>query len=354
MKSRFFLFVAAAALAVASCKPSRHFYVEGSLDGLQDGDTLYLLRNGQDTLVSEVKNGTFDFFGTVKYPCVAYLSSDRDLDYAVIREQIFIEKGVIEVKGAIDSVVVSGTYSNEAVPALLDEMTGIVNAYYTAEDAAVRDSLGNAYDVAMHGFVDDNMDNIAGFYVFSQCYYDYEPEEMVEKLDAFSADVKKNPGWEKLYEVAQKKLELSKNAPFIDFEMPCLEDNKTPISLGSVVATPGNRYVLLDFWASWCGPCMHEMPVLKEAYAKYHEKGFEIFGCSFDAEYDRWKKAVTDNGLGWIHVSDLQYWANAAGQLYGINSIPANFLIECESGRIVASNLRGGDVLDKLAELLDE
>ena len=125
------------------------------------------------------------------------------------------------------------------------------------------------------------------------------------------------------------------------------------ISLKSVIENPANKYVLLDFWASWCGPCMGEVPSLLKAYAAYKSKGFEIFGCSLDSDGDSWKKAVSTNKMDWIHVSDLKYWDNAGAEEYGVRSIPANYLIDCSNGTIVASNLRGSALEEQLAKLLD-
>ncbi|MDO5496594.1 MAG: TlpA disulfide reductase family protein [Alistipes sp.] len=120
-------------------------------------------------------------------------------------------------------------------------------------------------------------------------------------------------------------------------------------SLEDVVENGKNKYVLLDFWASWCGPCMGEMPHLKKAYEAYHDKGFEIFAVSFDNSVEDCSRAVVRVDLPWIHTMGNDKAAND----YGVNSIPSNFLIDCKSGKIIASNLRGEAVAEKLAELLD-
>jgi len=112
------------------------------------------------------------------------------------------------------------------------------------------------------------------------------------------------------------------------------------------------NWVLVDFWASWCGPCKAEMPNVVEAYKKYHGKGFEIVGISFDKEKEPWVKAITDWEMPWIHLSDLKYWNNAAVEVYSVNAIPDNLLID-PKGIIVARGLRGQKLADKLAEIYE-
>ena len=135
-------------------------------------------------------------------------------------------------------------------------------------------------------------------------------------------------------------------AQFTDFTMNDMQGQ--PHKLSEYVGQ-GN-YVLLDFWASWCGPCRAEMPHVKAAYEKYHAKGFEIVGVSFDAQQDAWEKATSQLGITWPQLSDLKGWQCAAGALYGVRSIPATILFGPD-GKVVATDLRGDALQERLAEL---
>jgi peroxiredoxin len=127
-----------------------------------------------------------------------------------------------------------------------------------------------------------------------------------------------------------------------------------PDTEGKVISLSSFRgkYVLVDFWASWCGPCRRENPNIVEAYNKFKESNFTILGVSLDKNPEAWKKAIIDDNLSWTHISDLKYWQSEVVPLYGFQSIPFNVLVD-PAGKVIAENLRGSALEDKLSEILE-
>lgn len=171
-----------------------------------------------------------------------------------------------------------------------------------------------------------------------------EIDELIALLDAslMECDVVINM---KAKTSALRTVAIGQIAP--DFTMNDPQGN--PIVLSSLF---GKGYILIDFWASWCSPCRRENPHIVAAYNKYHEKGLEILGVSYDDNKEKWLKAIEKDDLPWLHVSDLKKWQNQTQKLYSITSIPSNFLLDKE-GRIIAKNLNSEELKEKLAELID-
>ena len=140
-----------------------------------------------------------------------------------------------------------------------------------------------------------------------------------------------------------KKTQRSSQAP--DFSLP--DTLGTAVSLSSF----RGKYVLVDFWASWCGPCRQENPSIVKAFNQFKDKNFTVLGVSLDKAKAPWLKAIKDDGLTWTHVSDLKYWNNAAATLYNVRSIPFNILVDPQ-GNIVGENLRGSELEGKLREVV--
>ncbi len=154
-------------------------------------------------------------------------------------------------------------------------------------------------------------------------------------------------------QAAREKAQEAKKNAFIGQQFTDLEEADVDGKMHKLSEYVGKgKWVLVDFWASWCGPCMQEMPNVVAAYEKYHAKGFDVVGLSFDNKKEPWVKAIADQKMPWIHLSDLKGWKTVASEVYGVNSIPDNLLIDPQ-GKIVARGLRGEGLQAKLKEILE-
>ncbi len=348
MKTNLFIVAALAAATLVACGP-KSYVISGSLEGLEG--VVYLLDDNREVVDSAaVVDGAYSFAGKVVpgYFFVSDVVEGRGHYSAAL----FLEAGNIGIEGNMGSAKASGTPLNDGMNALSDGLMAIreqMMAPGISTEAYAE--LDQQYDQLIADTYEANKANLLGAYlVVSANHYAMSGQELLDAAAILSKKYADNKFVQKIQELGEGKVKTDPGQPYIEVSQPDAEGNA--IALSSVVENPANKYVLLDFWASWCRPCMGEVPYLKAAYAEYHCKGFEIYGVSYDTARENWVNCVAENEMAWIHVSELNRFNTQAGRDYAVNSIPSNFLISCADGTIVARNLRGEALAEKLAELL--
>ncbi len=211
-------------------------------------------------------------------------------------------------------------------------------------EAQLNETWGGKKDATL-GIINENKDNLIPAAYINAVAYMLGYDEL-KKLLPDTAPYYNHPA---MAGVKRQLAALEKRRPGMPFTDLTMNDTEGKARRLSEWCGKGN-YVLVDFWASWCGPCRQEMPNVVANYKKYHEKGFEVVGVSFDNKAEAWKNAIKSLGMPWPNISDLKGWQSAAASTYGINAIPANVLLD-GSGKIVAVDLRGGDLGAKLKEV---
>ncbi len=311
---------------------------------------------------ANIENGMFSFKGSVEFPNVQYVLFNDSKDRIVV----FLENSEISITGVDlqkENLKIEGSALNTQLESFISDvqayetkLKSIVDEYYAAEESGdeellksidqkylEQDSLRRGF---VEGYIDSNLNSVIAPYLALRYKMEDDLNELEELCNSFSPEIK-NSEYVKLIEerIALKKgTEVGQPAPL--FSMNDKDGNS--VALESFKG----KYVLIDFWASWCAPCRAENPNVVAAYNKYHDKGFEIFGVSFDENKEKWLKAIEADNLTWTHVSDLKGWGNAAGALYGVRGIPFSVLLD-KNGVIVAKNLRGEELHNKLAEIFE-
>ena len=353
MKKIFMIAMAAAALA--SCGNATKFTISGTLDEATDGKLVYLAtEEGRELNYIDsvaVTANAYVFEGNTEAPYSAYiLTKEGDEQRPRMVAQLYVEAGNIEIKKLAEE-----DKTPNAVGTALNDIKAEI--FKKQQELQKNENADDAISNLYYESILANANNIIGWDLFKQTYYYYEPQQVIDAIAAMPAEQQEK--FKSTKESAEQALKVLPGNPYIDItevgegEQPqTLTPDGKVLTLKSVVENKANKYVLIDFWASWCGPCMREVPHLKAAYDKYHKKGFEIYGVSFDRAREPWLKAIEEKGLNWLHVSAVNYWDNKARHDYAVNSIPANFLVDCSTGKIIATQLRGEEVEKKMEELL--
>ena len=346
-----FLFATAAAV-LCSCSNQPKYIIDGDIAGLEG--TVYLYQG--DSLIDSaaVKAGKFQFRGNAQTPGVHYLLDSREGRPQAFAMQFILEPGNISIKSDAEDPQVrhtTGTPANDASDAYATAGSALVQEFRNPETAAERrEAIEQEYEQLTRTVLDQNRDNLFGVMLLSQQLgYELSGQELLDEIAKFPAEMQQTDALVRLKKNAEQMIKTDIGQPFIDIAQPNADGEQ--VSLESVVRNPANKYVLLDFWASWCGPCMGEVPHLKKTYDEFRKKGFEIYGVSFDEDRGDWLGAVEQNDMNWLHVSEVKGFDNQAAKDYAIQGIPSNFLIDGQ-GTIVARNLRGEALYEKISELL--
>jgi len=382
------LFLLTASVAIISCSKVKdgEYLITGTATGIENGKTIIL--QGQDPTTKmplaldtvKVENGKFEIKGKVTEPAFHTLI----LQGANGPIPFILETGEIKVaidKDSIHKSKISGTYNNDEYTKFNDDMTKTQKSLvdFQKKNTQKMQQAQQAQDTAtINGLMKQYMTLQTEVQANSKkkylAYAESHPKAYISALiiqsmvNDPSTDVKKA---ESLYNSLDESLKNSTPGKEIktklgQLKMPAVGATAPPVGSpnwradfsapnpeGKVVSLKESlgKVTIVDFWASWCGPCRKENPNVVAIYKELHSKGLNIIGVSLDKDASKWKEAIAKDGLTWTHVSNLKFWEEPIAKQYGVESIPATFILDA-SGKVVAQDLRGPELRAKILELL--
>ena len=363
------LSVITAGILLTACT-ANSYKVNGQLEGVADS-VMVSLNVIEDNALAAIDStmaidGKFSFAGETEGSRLAFITFNSDQSLSGC--QFFLENGKIKVEynDLTGEQSTTGTPNNDAFQDFYDKTSVLNDKAQELKDklqmtaategdgtdlVAQMNDLQDEYRALLGKSISDNLDKEFGFQQLLQSYDMFEPEDLSAYIQGLMPLFGDRAELQQLAEMTAIQMRTANGSPYLDFECDLLDaqfNTPTKASLSDYVSQ--NKLTLLDFWASWCSPCMNEVPYIKAAYEKYAEKGFTVVSVSVDEDINAWKNAVKENEMTWVHMwNGLEDLENSAAMQYAVSAIPSSFLIDAD-GTIIGRNLRGEELEAALAD----
>lgn len=358
------LLFAGMALSMAACHQNG-YKIAGSATGYDDGDTMFIANISMepiDTLI--VKDGKFSKSGQADSVKLGIIYAQKNPDDAVL---FFIEPGTIELtmSGEPNGSKVAGTKSNDGLQALtdktnelesrLEQLSMAFNDTTAMTTEEKRLEITQEYIKIQEEFpkifieaAEQNIDNEFGYFVVTNLAPNMDLGQVQALIGKMPEKFRQRPELKEMEAMLQQASSEGEDQQIEDFTMATPEGE----DLSVMDEVEQHELTILDFWASWCQPCVREMPNMVALYDEYHDKGLGIIGISLDEDHDQWTKAIKSLGLKWPQISDLQGWHSYAAEMFQVQAIPHMIVVD-KNGTILQRGLRGEALSKFIAEHLD-